>query len=126
MSDRAWAADLRCLGMLLRGDAIDECDERGRHIEGSTLLVLFNAQPGVAMFILPDLDPGEGWELVLDTAVARPDDANWASGSAYSLEGRSVSVLHKVARPDRHPRPLGRVASRPSGAAATKGVHDGH
>ncbi len=44
MTDEAWNADfVRCLGMLLNGDAIEEVDERGELIVGDTLLILLNA-----------------------------------------------------------------------------------
>ena len=44
MTDEAWnSPDVRCLGVRLNGDAIDEVDERGERIVGDTLLLLFNA-----------------------------------------------------------------------------------
>ena len=44
MNDESWnAPDVRCLGVRLNGDAIDEADERGERIVGDTLLVMLNA-----------------------------------------------------------------------------------
>ena len=44
MTDESWNAGfVRCLGVRLEGNAMDEVDERGQPITGDTLLVLLNA-----------------------------------------------------------------------------------
>ena len=44
MTDETWnSPDVRCLGVRLNGDAIDEVDERGERIVGDTLLIMLNA-----------------------------------------------------------------------------------
>ena len=48
------AGDVRCLGVRLAGDVIDEVDERGERIVGDTLLMLFNADKDAVPFVLPD------------------------------------------------------------------------
>src|SRR5690606_35363397 len=43
MSDQDWTSFVKCLGMRLAGDLMEEVDERGRRIEDATVLVLLNA-----------------------------------------------------------------------------------
>ncbi|KPJ96535.1 MAG: glycogen debranching protein [Gemmatimonas sp. SG8_17] len=58
----------RVLGMLLHGAATDEVDDRGRPIEGSTLLLLLNGSARARFFALPDIaEPGH-WEYLMNTA----------------------------------------------------------
>ena len=59
---------MRCLGVRLNGDAIDEVDERGERIVGDTLLLMLNAgeQP-IAVHAAGDR-PEERWETLIDTA----------------------------------------------------------
>ena len=44
MADNTWnSPGVRCLGVRLNGDAINESDERGERIVGATLVMLLNA-----------------------------------------------------------------------------------
>ena len=52
MTDETWnSPDVRCLGVRLNGDAIDEVDERGERIVGDTLLLLLNAGDETIPFV---------------------------------------------------------------------------
>jgi glycogen operon protein len=94
MTDDAWNAGfVRALGMLLFGDSIDETDERGERIVGDTRLLLLNAHDGPIAFTLPTRQPGEHWELVLDTARSQADSTNFADGAQYELQGRSLVLM---------------------------------
>ena len=69
MTDETWnSPDVRCLGVRLNGDAIDEVDERGGRIVGDTLLLLLNAGDEPIAFTLPATAPEERWETLIDTA----------------------------------------------------------
>jgi glycogen operon protein len=100
MSDQDWTEFVRCFGMRLAGDLIDEVDERGRRIQGETVLVLFNAHHEALGFSLPPVNPGHHWERVIDTA--RPDDQDTAAHDPYPLAGRSLAVFRTrpVERPE--------------------------
>ncbi|HEX6629839.1 MAG TPA: glycogen debranching protein GlgX [Gemmatimonadaceae bacterium] len=60
----------RVLGMLANGEAADETDDRGRPIEGDTMLLLVNAGPDARRVPLPMLDaPADAaWWVLVDTA----------------------------------------------------------
>jgi len=99
MTQEDWSRPLvRALGFLLGGDAIATPDERGRRVEGDTLLVLMNANPDALPFTLPSLEWGQDWEFLIDTAEPRPSPHERAkAGGALTMEGRSLVLLRRPA-----------------------------
>jgi glycogen operon protein len=94
MNDAAWQRDfVRCLGMLLAGDAMDEVDERGQPLRGDTLLVLLNAHHEEIPFRLPSASAGRFWERLADTFEPGAPRRAVRSGSSYALRGRSVALF---------------------------------
>ncbi|MDQ3068882.1 MAG: glycogen debranching protein GlgX [Acidobacteriota bacterium] len=95
MTDADWAAPhANQLGVLLAGDAIDEVDERGRHIRGDSVLILLNAGTGAATFALPAPPAGRIWRLMFDTAVAEGATQDVpASAGEYRLEAQATAVF---------------------------------
>jgi pullulanase/glycogen debranching enzyme len=88
---------IRCLGLRLSGEAIEEVDERGNRIVDDTLLILLNADPDPTPFVLPAFQPNVRWELVLDTREAtgkRPHRLLMKGGEkSYMMEGRSLALF---------------------------------
>jgi isoamylase len=103
MGDEEWANGLvRCLGMLLNGQIMDEWDRRGNHVRDDILLLLLNAHHEAIAFALPGAELGPAWELLLDTAL--PEEGPGATharsfqpGESYSLQGRSLALLRQRA-----------------------------
>ncbi len=94
MTDETWSSpDVRCLGVRLNGDAIDELDERGERIVGATLALLLNGGPETIPFALPVATPAERWETLLDTADPWQPTRRLKGGERYHLHGRSLAVL---------------------------------
>ena len=96
MTDQEWNAGfVRCFGMALGGNAMEEWDERGQQVSDDTFLLLLNADGGALDFTLPDFGRASGWAVVLDTAD--PDlaegERRYDDGEAVTLEGRSMVVL---------------------------------
>src|SRR4030095_1433448 len=84
----------RALGLLLRGDRIDEVDEAGEPIVGATFLVLLNAGAGAVPFIVPAPPGAARWATVLDTRQCDPPTAAApAAGDTFTLAERSLAVL---------------------------------
>jgi glycogen operon protein len=82
--------DRRVLGMLAPGGANAEVDERGRPIQGDTLLLVLNAGERPCLFRLPRPQTPGHWEHVLCTARGpRPS----IRGHAVSVPAGSLSVL---------------------------------
>ena len=93
MTDYDWHAGyVRCVGMRLEGQMQDEIDDRGHHITGDTLLVLFNSHHEAIPFRLPDHAEDEFWQPLLDTAQQPLYRRLW-SHDLYPLQGRSIAVL---------------------------------
>jgi glycogen operon protein len=127
MQDTDWhAQNSRAFGVQLNGRMLDEFDERGRPVEGTTLLVLFNADPRKIDFVLPKLAGHEFWRPLLGTASPLPDKRRYPGGFSFPLDERSLAVFALAAvRPrilakfvrfakDRRPQP----APSPTGSKA--------
>ncbi|MBS0202831.1 MAG: glycogen debranching protein GlgX [Planctomycetes bacterium] len=100
MTDTDWNKHYtRCLGMRLEGQMVDEIDERGRHITGDTLLILFNSHNEPIPFTLPPHAGNEFWQPELDTATDALS-GRMCAGETYPLQGKSMAVL-KVVRSKR-------------------------
>jgi isoamylase len=96
MTEEEWTTgSVRCFGMRLAGDAIEETDAKGRSIRDDTFLVLMNAHHEPLPFLLPAHKRGVRWEAVVDTAgISDKKQASiFRGGEPYRLEGRSLAVL---------------------------------
>jgi glycogen operon protein len=105
MTDETWGSpDVRCLGVRLNGDAIDDVDERGKRIVGDTLLLILNAGEQPVAFTLPATAPEERWETLIDTADPWAPARRLRAGGRYELLPRSMAVLKLNYRKDDHRR----------------------
>ncbi len=96
MSEDEWRdPSIRCLGMLLSGQGLDETDERGRKLSDENFLVLLNAHHEDIGFTLPGSCPCTRWSAWLDTSREsglHPADTLDAA-AIYHLQARSLVVL---------------------------------
>jgi isoamylase len=79
------------LGMLLRSDASQETDLRGRPLRGDPLLVLLNGGGRTRPFALPRLDQAGSWCEVLNTA--HKDQRTLTSQEPVAVGPHSLVVL---------------------------------
>jgi glycogen operon protein len=94
MTDVAWNAPfVRSLGVLIVGNALDDIDERGRQLEGDTLLILLNAHFEEVRFVLPSIDAGHEWVRVIDTIESRVPELRFRGGTTYPLQGRTLALF---------------------------------
>ncbi len=94
MSDGDWNAGfVKCLGIRLAGDLINDETERGEAIVGETLLMLLNGHWEPIPFTLPPTLHGYLWERLLDTADTSPESRALTRESQYPLHVRSWVVL---------------------------------
>lgn len=101
MSDEDWSAGyVRCLGMRLVGNMIDDEDERGEPIVGDTLLVLMNGHWEAIPFTLPQHEPNRQWECLFDTFQADASPTYHQGGEVYELRDRSMSMFRLIVRQD--------------------------
>ena len=87
--------DTRGLGMLLRGDRLEDVDAEGERLEGASFLVLLNAGDDSIPFILPALPGGGRWTPVVDTRDWTPPSPApaHAGGEAYPLAEHTLALL---------------------------------
>jgi glycogen operon protein len=94
MSDKDWAADfVKCLGIRLAGDHLNDVDDRGEPIIGDTLLLLINAHWEEIPFTLPKTIDGQVWETLVDTREDQAPLRVCRGGENYPLFGRSLVLL---------------------------------
>ncbi len=94
MSDEAWDAGfIKCLGVRLAGDIINDVDERGEPVVGDTLMLLMNAHWEEIPFRLPETNVEHVWEAMLDTSDSELPLRVCRGGEQYPLQGRSLALL---------------------------------
>jgi isoamylase len=94
LTDDEWNSGcVSAIGVRLNGESIDEVDERGEHISGDTLLILFSNQPDSVTFKMPRHMPSERWVPVFDTSRDDVPGEAYSTDDTYPLDGRSVAVL---------------------------------
>jgi isoamylase len=99
MTDETWISpDVRCLGVRLNGEAIDEIDAKGERIVGATLLILVNGGTDAIPFVMPPTVAAERWETLVDTADPWQPSKCLGGGDRYQLQGRSIAVLRLGSR----------------------------
>jgi glycogen operon protein len=96
MSEEEWNSPfVRCLAMLISGDAADLVGEHGEPVRDDTFLLLINAHHEA----IPLLLPGEedlGWEQILDTTTEDgflKQPKKFSSGDDVDLGGRSACLF---------------------------------
>ncbi|MCL5742584.1 MAG: glycogen debranching protein GlgX [Acidobacteria bacterium] len=96
MTDEEWDAGwVRCLGVELSGETLEDVNENGDPIEDDTLLLLLNPHDEPIKFYLPDSHPGRRFAVIVDTM--RPDLQDGSGvlrgGEPLELAPRSVALL---------------------------------
>ncbi|HSQ29214.1 MAG TPA: glycogen debranching protein GlgX [Gemmatimonadaceae bacterium] len=96
MSDDDWKnGELRSLGMLIDGTSTDETDDRGRAIEGDTMLLVFNASDEPVPFVLPELNGKANGSVALWTELVNTacDEHSQRDTAGLELSPHSLVLL---------------------------------
>jgi glycogen operon protein len=95
MSTEQWSVGhVRCLGMMLNGEAMHEWAEDGSLVRDVPLLVLLNAHHEEIEFATPTAGEHRSWKPLVDTAADPLEAARTVeSPERYRLKGRSLAVL---------------------------------
>ena len=96
MTEEQWRdPGIRCLGMFLAGQGLDETDERGRKLGDESFLILLNAHHEDIAFALPAFQETTRWVAWMDTSRENGlrNAETHDGGSAYGLQARSMVVL---------------------------------
>jgi isoamylase len=98
MTEHDWDAGAdHTLAVFLNGDGIPEPDALGEPIRDDSFLLIFNASPQDAEFVLPAADFGRMWEVVVDTARSGTGDdvETMKEQATVRRQSRSVLVLRR-------------------------------
>ncbi len=97
MTEEQWADESNhVLGMLIRAEASDDVDERGRTPRGSAILLLVNGGARSRTFNLPVMERPGVWSQLLDTAHPTPRAIR---GGQVHLAAHSLMLLrHETMR----------------------------
>ncbi|WP_433797629.1 glycogen debranching protein GlgX [Actinoplanes sp. CA-252034] len=95
MTEHDWDAGAdHTLAVFLNGDGIHEPDALGGTIHDDSFLLIFNASPNDADFMLPKTEFGQMWEIALDTAATgTDDDAEEIVKAQTTVRAQSRSML---------------------------------
>lgn len=99
MTEKDWHnPEIKSLGILFRGDIMNETDECGNRIKGDSLLILFNFyRDKFVPFTLPCQIPKKQctWELILDTTyeTVSSSKAKFKAGDIYKLTPLSLVLF---------------------------------
>jgi glycogen operon protein len=99
MTEEDWAQPfVRSLGFLLGGDAISTTDPYGNKVVGDTLLILMNAHHEPQEFVLPAIEWGKDWEILVDTADGDGKTGAFTpAGGKLTVVDRAMMVLRRPA-----------------------------
>jgi glycogen operon protein len=99
MTAEEWTSPfVRCLGMLLSGDAPDVFNFENESVRDDTFLLVINAHYEPIPFVLPGQQHLE-WQLILDTADPNgflTESKKFGSGDDINLAGRACCLLQLV------------------------------
>jgi isoamylase len=99
MTDDEWHAGwIRCLGLRLSGEMLDDVNSIGQPIKDDTFLLLLNSHHEGLEFCLPETThPNIAWELCFDTASPDGIDESLREGNfCFTVAPRSVAVFKQV------------------------------
>lgn len=95
MTEEEWDnAYVRCMGMLLNGEAMHEYDQKGRRIKDDIYLLLVNSYWEDVQFFLPDRRKKLKWELIIDTFQGGFVDK--IVEDYYTIPPRALILLRKI------------------------------
>jgi glycogen operon protein len=95
MTDNQWDLSfIRCMGMLLNGELINEVNESGIPIQDDILLLLVNSFWEGIEFRLPDGELSHDWEILVDTSLSFKDDQR--INDVVKIPPRALILLRNI------------------------------
>jgi glycogen operon protein len=99
MTNGDWQnGSLLSMGLIKSGDNLTIIRRRGKPGYENTLMLLLNAEPGEAEFVIPSFGIAEKWQTVIETASSRGPKGprRLRSGYKYIMAGRSLTVMKPI------------------------------
>jgi len=99
MTNGDWQnGSLLSMGLIKSGDNLTIIRRRGKPGYENTLMLLLNAEPGEAEFVIPSFGITEKWQTVIETSSSRGPKGprRLRSGYKYTMAGRSLTVMKPI------------------------------
>ncbi|HKK61091.1 MAG TPA: glycogen debranching protein GlgX [Bacteroidales bacterium] len=94
MSSEEWNTSyIRCMGMLLNGEMMDEMDEYGNEIKSDILLIIVNSYWEPVSFTLPFEGLSSHWQVLADTDMTGNSANSESIKNVYQTQARSLVLL---------------------------------
>ena len=97
MTDMQWNTDfIRCMGILLNGELMNEVNEKGETVKDDILLLIVNSFWEPLGFTLPNSTLGHSWELLIDTSRTKVPIKNEKLSEVFNMPPRSLVLLRNI------------------------------
>ena len=96
MVDRDWETSwVRCIGVLLDGEDLDEYDDDGNRLKDNTFLLILNSYAGQLPFLLPSYPEQVRWKVLVSTANPHGFEQSLTleGGASLQVSPRSLILL---------------------------------
>jgi isoamylase len=100
MVDRDWETSwVRCTGVLLDGEDLDEYDDDGNRLKDNTFLLILNSYEGKLPFLLPSNSEKVRWKILVSTADPHgfEQSPTLEGGASLQVSPRSLILLMREA-----------------------------
>jgi glycogen operon protein len=96
MTKQEWNTNfIRCMGMLINGELINEVDIYGKPIKDDILLLLVNSYWEKIAFTLPNNELSNKWEVLVDTSAGEIE-GDRKIVDVYEIPWRSLVLLRNI------------------------------
>ncbi len=97
MNREEWETSfIRCMGMLLNGELMQEMDEYGNNLKADILLILVNSYWEPISFTLPHEVLGSRWKVLVDTDHEERAEKEEVVENVYKIHARSFVLLKNL------------------------------
>ncbi len=94
MSEEDWGSGFgKAVAMFLNGRGITGTDARGQRIVDDSFVLMFNAHHEDLQFVLPPVEYGKQWQVVLDSQPSAEEPTTVDAAGKLLVEARSLVVL---------------------------------
>jgi isoamylase len=97
MTDEQWNTNfIRCMGMLLNGELINQVNEKGEPIKDDILLLIVNSYWDNIHFKLPNTTLGHNWELLINSSLEKEPEKIEIITDSLVMPPRSLILLKNI------------------------------